>query len=51
MFLSLGINIGFGLNTTSLAAIGGGSSQGIQDDSGHTIKDDSGNVIKDDSGN
>lgn len=52
MFLSLGINIGFGLNTTDLAAIkGGGGQVGILDDSGNLIKDDSGNIIVDDSGN
>jgi len=46
------MNIGFGLNTTSIATINsGGGGGGIQDDSGNQIKDDSGNVIKDDSGN
>lgn len=52
MFISLGITMGFGLNTTDIAAIsGGGAIVGIKDDSGNFIKDDSGNYIKDDSGN
>lgn len=50
MFLSIGINIGFGLNTTSLAATRG-SLVGILDNSGNLIKDDSGDIIVDDSGN
>lgn len=52
MFLSLGINIGLGLNTTNIAAFsGGGGRAGILDDSGNKILDDDGNVIVDDDGN
>lgn len=46
MFLSLGINIGFGLNTTSLAAIsGGGSTNYLKDNDGNNVLDNSGNPI------
>lgn len=47
MFLSLGINIGFGLNTSDIAATGGGGvpAGALQDDSGNYLKDDAGNYI------
>lgn len=46
MFVSLGITISFGLNTTDIAAIsGGGSTNYLLDNDGNKVLDNSGNPI------